>query len=254
MKLRYILLRADYGLYEDSFFHIFMDNVRFISNYLSRRIRSYHIETDGTYNMISVSISKFSDSCTLESENVLAVKVHFDDESKKSYLRMKNEKQRFDFYLSILEKGYSIALKHKCIPYELLLNLHQEFRLNGYLNEKLFRSKQIKEYGIKVKLVHILSSYDYKLMLFVYSLKDSLIGEGAIYQTFPDEILFDKNVRHLVIEDGKLIITDFLNHPQFVCSLDDLSKGIVKSVCVNENTKKYILNENNIEKFNRLKW
>ena len=45
-----------------------------------------------------------------------------------------------------------------------------------------------------------------------------------------------------------------LNHPQFVCSLDDLSRGIVKSVCVNENTKKYLPNEQNAEKFERLKW
>ena len=56
------------------------------------------------------------------------------------------------------------------------------------------------------------------------------------------------------IKDGYLIVTDFLDHPQFVCSLDDLSKGIVKSVCVDENTRKYIYNEENAEAFERLKW
>ena len=81
-----------------------------------------------------------------------------------------------------------------------------------------------------------------------------LIGKDSIYETFPDDILFNKNVRHLVIDDNKLIVTDFLDHPQFVCDLNDLSKGIVKSVCVDENTKKYIPNENNKDEFERLKW
>jgi len=254
MKLRYILLRADYASYDEDFFVVFMDNVRFISNYLSRNIRKYKVETDGTFKMLSVSITNASDSCLLRAENVLEVNVHLSEYSMHNYLNMKDEKARFEFYLSILEKGYLIASNYKNIPYEQLLSLHQEFRQGGYLNEKLFKTKQLKEYGINIKLIHCLSSYDYKLRLFVFDLKKELIGQGVIYHTFPDEILFDKNVRHLVIDDSKLIITDFLDHPQFVCSLTDLSKGIVKSTCVDEKTQKYIYNEQNVEKFERLKW
>ena len=89
MILRYISLRAEYGLYDDAFFHVFMDNVRFISNYLSRRIRSYHVETDGTFNMLSVSITPLTDSCQLESENVLAVKVYLNKDSMDKYMEIK---------------------------------------------------------------------------------------------------------------------------------------------------------------------
>lgn len=254
MILRYIALRAEYGLYDDAFFHVFMDNVRFISNYLSRRIRSYHVETDGTFNMLSVSITPLTDSCQLESENVLAVKVYLNKDSMDKYMEMKDEMKRFEFYLSILEKGYIIASRNKNIPLEILLNLHQEFRLGGYRNEKLFKTKLIKEYGIKLKLLHVLSSYDYRLIMYVYNLKNVLIGEGTIYQTLPDEILFDKNVRNLEMDNNNLIVTDFLNHPQFVCSLDDLRKGIVKSECVDEHTREYISNEKNAADFERLKW
>ena len=254
MILRYIALRAEYGLYDDAFFHVFMDNVRFISNYLSRRIRSYHVETDGTFNMLSVSITPLTDSCQLESENVLAVKVYLNKDSMDKYMEMKDEIKRFEFYLSILEKGYIIASRNKNIPLEILLNLHQEFRLGGYRNEKLFKTKLIKEYGIKLKLLHVLSSYDYRLIMYVYNLKNVLIGEGTIYQTLPDEILFDKNVRNLEMDNNNLIVTDFLNHPQFVCSLEDLRKGIVKSECVDEHTREYIPNEKNAADFERLKW
>jgi hypothetical protein len=100
----------------------------------------------------------------------------------------------------------------------------------------------------------VLTSYSYNLVLSVYNLNGELIGKDSIYETFPDDILFNKDVRHLVIDDNKLIVTDFLDHPQFVCDLNDLSKGIVKSVCVDENTKKYIPNENNKDEFERLKW
>lgn len=254
MELRNIWLRAEYGIYDDNFFITFHDNVNFISNYLSKRIRSYHIKTDGSYNLLCISLTIGESSSRIESVNALTVNLHFSLEDKKQYLQLKNEKERFELYLSLFEKGYRIAEKQKAIPTELLLSLHSDFRKNGYKNERLFKKKQIKEHGIKVELIHCMTSYDYQLMLFVYNLKNNLIGQGCIYKTLPDEILFDKNVRNLIIENQKLIIVDFLNHPQFVCSLDDLSRGIVKSVCVNENTKKYLPNEQNAEKFERLKW
>lgn len=254
MELRYILLRAGYGKYDDNFFITFHDNVNFISNYLSKRIRSYHIKTDGSYNLLCISLTTGGNSAKIESVNALSVNLHFSLEDKMRYLQLKNEKDRFEFYLSLFEKGYRIAEKLKPIPTDLLLSLHSEFRKNGYINEKIFKKKQIKEYDIKVTLVHTLTSYDYQLMLLVSNTKNELIGQGCIYKTLPDEILFDKNVRHLIIEDKNLVVTDFLNHPQFVCSLEDLSRGIVKSVCVDEKTRKYIPNEQNQEEFERLKW
>ena len=120
--------------------------------------------------------------------------------------------------------------------------------------KQLFKKKQFKDYGIKIELNHVLSSYSYNLVLSVRDLHNNLIGKGSIYETYPDDIFFNKNVRHLVVEDGKMIVTDFLDHPQFVCSLDDMSKGVIKSVCVNKNTQEYIPNENNQADFEKLKW
>jgi hypothetical protein len=204
--------------------------------------------------MLSISISKDSDSCSLKSENVLEVKVHLGDDSIINYSKMKDEKTRFEYYLSILEKGYSIASNYKNIPTRQLLDIHQEFRQGGYLNEHLFKTKRIKEKGISVKLFHCMSSYDYKLKLYVFNLKKELVGQGVIYHTFPDEILFHRNVRHLVIDNDNLVVTDFLDCPQFVCKLEDLRKGIINSVCVDENTSKYIYNKENAESFEKLKW
>ena len=61
-------------------------------------------------------------------------------------------------------------------------------------------------------------------------------------------------MRHLIFDNENLVVTDFLDKPQFVCNLNELSNGIIKSKCVNDNTRKYIYNEQNAEKFERLKW
>lgn len=254
MELRHISLRADFGTYDDIFFITFFDNANFISNFVSKRIRSYHIKTDGTYNAIAINITTNNSSCKIVPVNTLDVKIQFTMEEKKQYLRIKNEIERFEFYLSLLEAGYRLAETLKPIPEVILFSIHDEFRKNGYKNESLFKKKQLRDYGIKIELTHVLTSYNYNLVLSVYNLNGELIGKDSIYETFPDDILFNKNVRHLVIDDNKLIVTDFLDHPQFVCDLNDLSKGIVKSVCVDENTKKNIPNENNKDEFERLKW
>lgn len=254
MQLRTILLRAKYGDFDDEFFIKFVDNANFVANFLSKRIRGCHVTTDGTYNMVNIQITNSQDSCQIKSVNSLSVEVHVTIEELTKYLKMRKEEERYEFYLSLLEKGYKVATKLKPIPVNTLLALHEEFRKNNYKNERLFKKKQIKEYGIKVMLIHTMTTYDYQLMLYVYNFKNDLLGKGCIYKTLPDEILFDKNVRHLIVEDGKLIVTDFLDQPQFVCQLEDLSKGIVNAVCVDENTKKYIPNDENKEKFERLRW
>ena len=254
MELRNILLQAEYGEYDDRFFITFKDNTNFISNFLSRKIRSYHIKTDGTYNLLCISLTTGSNNCRICHVNSLSVKLHFSNEDKENYLKMKNETERFELYLSLLEQGYAIANTLRTIPTDILLTLHELFRNCGYVNEWLFKNKLIKSHSIKVTLTHVLTSYHYQLKLLIHNLDNEYIGEGCIYKTLPDEIFFKKKVRHLIVENGKLIVSDFLDHPQFVCKLSDLQKGIVKAICVDEHTKKYIPNENNKEMFERLKW
>ena len=41
---------------------------------------------------------------------------------------------------------------------------------------------------------------------------------------------------------------------RFECLLDDLAQGIIRSKCLDENTKLYIPNDDNIEEFRKLRW
>lgn len=258
MNYRYIILYAGSSGFGSGFGDRFDDkfnyNTWFISNYLSLRIRKLHIPSDGPYNMFYCNISKEKDSVRIQSVNALNVKIHVEESEIDRYLNLPTEVERYEFYLSLLERGYQLASTVRSIPIDIFHKLHQEFRGGGYKNERLFKKKQLRDYGIKIELNHVLTSYSYNLFLSVYNLKGELMGRDSIYETFPDDVFFNKNVRHLVIDDNKLIVTDFLDHPQFVCDINDLSKGIIKSVCVNEHTKKYIPNDNNKEKFKKLRW
>jgi hypothetical protein len=258
MNYRYIILRASssgFGSgFGDEFDKKFNDNTWFISNYLSLQIRKLRIPSDGPYNMFYCNITKGEESVIMSSNSVLNVKIHLEESEINKYKKLNIEKERFEFYLSLLEKGYNLASITRDIPTNTFLKLHQEFRGNGYKNERLFKKKYLKDYGIKIELYHVLTSYSYNLVLSVFDLHGKIIGENSIFETFPDDLLYNKTVRNIVIMDDNLVITDFLNQPQFICKLDELSMGIIKSVCVDDNTRKYIPNMSNIAEFNNLKW
>ena len=258
MNYRYIILWAGisgFGSgFGDEFDSKFTYNTWFISNYLSLRVRKLHIPTDGPYNMLFCYITKDESIVTEKAVSSLTVGIHVEDKEIEKYLSMSNEVERFEYYLSLLERGYKQASAVRNVPIDVFQKLHQDFRDSGFKNERLFAKKMLRDLGIKIELYHVLTSYSYNLVLYVYDLHGELLCKNSIYKTFPDDLHFNKNVRHLVIDDGKLIITDFLNKPQFVCSLSDMSRGIVKSTCVDERTQKYIYNEQNAEKFKRLKW
>ena len=204
--------------------------------------------------MLFCNITKEGNCVKEKAVSSLSVNIHVEDEEIKKYLNMSNEVERFEYYLSLLERGYEVTSAVRNIPVNIFLKLHQDFRASGYKNERLFAKKAIRDLGLKIELYHELSSYCYNLVLFVYNMHGDLICKDSIYKTFPDDIYFNKNVRHLIIENSNLVVTDFLDKPQFVCSLKDLCQGVIKSKCVDENTKKYIPNEENRAIFERLKW
>lgn len=254
MNYRYIFLSSRYSGFSDEFEDKFRYNTYFISNYLSQQVRKLHLPADGEYNMFYCNVTKDESSIREGVEASLDVNLHVDESEISQYLQLSREVDRYEFYLSLLERGYRYASTVRDIPVDEFLKLHQQLRDNGYKNERLFKKKQLRDYGIKIELHHVLTTYSYNLILSIYDLHKHLLASGSIYETYPHYIYFNKTARHLVFEDGKMIITDFLDHPQFVCNLEDMAKGIIKSVCVDEDTQKYIPNEENMADFEILKW
>jgi len=223
--------------YDESFVNQFSYNARFISNFLSSKIRRLKFVTDGKFNMIAVtpslSINKHSG---IVGDSALQARVRFD---KSSYIRM-SEFECYDYYLSLLEMGYKTCSNHHKVPIDELLTLHKEFRGNGYKNEWIHKRKKFTLYGIQVILKCEFTAFDFKLIISVANIKthEELVS-GIVIRTLPDEVFFSSLFKDIMIGQDHLIITDSQNRPKFKFSLKDLrSKKL--SIKVSSSGLKYV--------------
>ena len=232
MKIRYITLHFEHPLYsgfpDEGFNDKFNWNARFVSNYLSKAVRKLNLETDGTYKMISVNPNanrSYSKMCYVD--YVLASDIYITSEEKERYKQMKSLTERYEFYLSLLERGYMQAATFKeGVPVESLLSLHQQFRDGGYKNEWLFKRKPVRDFGIYIYLKCYFTSFDFRLELEVYGLKTKeFVTKGVVIQTPPDEVCYDYKFKEIALKNDKLVILDFLGHPRYEMDLHELSVG-----------------------------
>jgi hypothetical protein len=231
MKIRYISLHIKYPFYsgfsDEDFNDEFNWNARFICNYLSKAVRKLNLETDGTYKMISVNPHANQSCSKTDVEYVLSNNIYVSSKDMERYKQMENLTERYEFYLSLLERGYMQAATFKeGVPVESLLSLHQQFRDGGYKNEWLFKKKPIRDFGIYIYLKCYFTSFDFRLELEVYSLKTKeLVTKGIVIQTPPDELCFDYKFKQITLEDDKLVILDSLGHPRYEMDLHKLANG-----------------------------
>lgn len=236
MKYKYIILdaKSDTGSGFGRDFDIkFNNNTRFISSYISRNISKLQIPTSGNFNMLFFHITKEKEFVKIyECYKSLNANIHVSEEEISDYCGMTDENMRFEYYLSLLERGYRLTSNITNLPMEKLLKINQDFREGNYINKWIFKKKRITEYGIKVILYHVLTSYDYKLHLSVFDLKNHYLSSGDICTVCPQLTTFGSIVRNLLVTQNDLIITGDLDKPRFVCHIEDLVKGIIKPECV----------------------
>lgn len=241
MKIRYISLCIEHPLYSgfpDEAFNLkFNKNARFICNYLSKTVRKLNMETDGTYKMISVHPHAIQNSSKMYySDYVFSNAIYLSSKEMEQYTQMVNLTERYEFYLSLLERGYRQAATFKEeVSVDALLSLHQQFRDGGYKNEWLFKKKQIRDFGIYIYLNCYFTSFDFRLELEAYSLKTKeLVTKGIVIRTPPNEVCYDYKFKQIALEDDKLVILDFLGHPRYEMDLHKLSDGIFNVKYLND--------------------
>jgi len=224
MTLRYIALYidSDAGISKE-FQNAFNYNTRFIGNYLSKKIRPFKVKTDGTFNMIAVAPSKSKiEECKIVGDKALLARVRFDA----AYYNGLGPNEKNEYYLQLLELGYSLCGKNKTIPIEVLLDLHNQFRAGDYKNEWLHKKKKFKEEGIEVFLKCFFTSEEFRLEMLIIDLtKNKEVASGVVLRTEPDEVHFDRLFKDVKIEGEKLIITEYLDRPKFEFRLGDLRNG-----------------------------
>jgi hypothetical protein len=217
MNLRYISLGLDYDFYikeDNKLRYEFHLHTRFISNYFSKAIRKYNYKTDGTFNMISIALLPQE---RIEITNIKAIDV------LKTYLpfnqkRYEQEKgtETCNYYLEVLEEGLRKASEHKKIPLEMLLGLITDFKLGGCKNEWIHKKKRFKEEDLEVILFCEFTTNYFQLRVKINQLsaKKELVN-GIVIKTEPDEVLFEKMYKDVIIEKN-IIIKDNSDSPRVI--------------------------------------
>jgi len=220
MKLWYINIWLNPATgYDQDYRYKFLLHTRFISNYLSRMIRKYKIETDGTFDMISVHPTPGTlDECTIIPDKAVAVSISFD---KERYEKIKGTAD-YEYYLELFETGFKKASEFKTIPLDTLLDLMDDFRKNGYKNEWLHKKKRFKERDIEVVLDCRFTTFDFRLIATINRLSTGeKLCSGVVIHTEPDEINFNKMFKDILIDGRNIVITDASDGPRILINLND---------------------------------
>lgn len=231
----------------------FRGNTRFISNYLSKAVRPLKLIGNGLYNMIGVTVTSDESKVGLVSDKSVQIFLHISNDELIAYKSMINLKDRYEFYLSCLERGYKLAAAEYNIPVDELLKLHQQFRDGSYKNEWIWKEKSLREYGLYLIFRCQFTTFDFTLSLEVYDLKKThLITKGLIIRRAPYEVsydwvfskialsnstaikndifYYDKNLgdchKIINIEKDTLYILDEFSNPEFAINLIKLQNGV----------------------------
>ena len=252
-KIRYISLDHDRKEMVINTYN-FGFNARFICNYLSKAVRPLKLIGDGNYTMITVDITpnETKASYSLVSDDVIDIKLNLSADEQLAYNSMSNLEDRYEFYLSCLERGYRFAEDEFKVPVKELLQIHQQFRDGGYKNEWIWIKKPLKDYGIYVVFRCKFTTFDFTLNMEVYDLKKTrLITEGLVFRTGPDELFFYKDFKKIDIKNDTLYVLNFLSRPVFSFDLNKLRDGIYNIDYLGDVAKE---NKNDNDLIKRITW
>ncbi|WP_026711854.1 hypothetical protein [Flavobacterium filum] len=209
MILYYISLGLNYRDYitkDNELRFEFQKKTSFINDYFSKKVRKLKFQTDGTFNMISISVSEFEfNSVNYVPLNVLEVNIEFD---RSKYESIKNSLD-CSYYLEILEQGFKKASEIKSIPLNELLELIEEFKNDGYKNKWTHKKKHFKNEDLEIILNCEYTSLYFELTISINQIsKKKKLLSGVIIRTEVGVSIHEGMYKDIIIQDNHIIITD----------------------------------------------
>jgi hypothetical protein len=210
MTLYYLHLGLDYDKYienENELRYDFQLRTGFISNYFSKKLRKLRFATDGSFNMVSISLQEdVIDKPLIVPISVLKVPISFDRER---YLSIR-ETSDFNYYIELLKLGFIKASEFKQLPVTEFLGILNEFVLSNCKNEWLILKKKFKPEDLEIILKGDYNTNHFQVTLTINKLstKEELVN-GIIITTEPDEIVFDTLIDKIIIDKNIQIKDEF---------------------------------------------
>lgn len=210
MTLFYFYIGLDYDKYiknENELRYDFQLRTRFISNYFSKKLRKLRFKTDGSFNMVSLSLHEDEiEKPSIVSNEVLIVQMPFDRER---YLRIRGTSD-FSYYIELLELGFKKASEFKKLPVDEFSQILNEFIKSNCKNEWVELKKRFKTDDLEIILKSDFTTNHFQVIATInrISTKKELVT-GVIITTKPDEVVFDSLIDAVLIEKNILIKNKF---------------------------------------------
>ncbi len=222
MKLRYLLCQLDYSFGNTHYRGEFANHTNYIDNYLSKAIRKYKYETDGTYNGILVLVGPNKvDSRIIN--NIINICVPFD---KERYEQIKGT-DNCSYYLELFRTAFDKGYPGKDIPKDILNAIVDEFEQNGCNNSWLFKRKRIKEHDLKAEFVFKFTTNDISLnATFSKISTKEVYCSGNILRTKPNKFYIE-DLKDIVVEDNEIQILGFRYKECIILKIEDIKRGFL---------------------------
>ncbi|SIO92802.1 hypothetical protein [Vibrio spartinae] len=221
MILKELYLYPDLVEYSDEIVHPFRDQSRSICNYLERELKLVKFDANGFKRICFIGKSVPSKDCYINSSKVLIVEFKFDE---KNYLSLDNSELN-DFFRELLELGITKCERQYSIPSHELRESLAKFKEGGFLNEWCYKSKMIKEIGIKCSLECRLTITDFHLNL-VIEKENSIIWQKEILRTAPDEVVYIPMFKDVTLRNGSLVVLDKFGDSIYELYVKDLELNL----------------------------
>lgn len=217
MILNSVRLYLNADEFESSLKSEFLFRSCYVSNYLTRRVKSLRYSSDG-FKAILVQGSSLPDSlCRISSENNLIAQVGFRLEGYKSQKPAKCH----EFFLGMLLEGIEKSARQHKVPLNELKSAIEEFRNGGYRNEWIHKKKVFRAADLVALLHCSLDTKGFNLTLKLDS-KNGTIFEKVILSTKPDELIFAHKFKDVQLVDGSVVVSDKFGKSAFSVRLDSL--------------------------------
>lgn len=226
MNLYYINLGLDYEIYNNTDNDLrfeFQQRTNYINDYFSKAVRKLKYKTDGTFNMIAVSLTEFEvEPSSIALIDVLKVYLQFNKTNYEAAKKMDD----CNYYLSFLEKGFKKASEFKQIPLMELLALIDEFKKNGCKNEWLHKKRRFKEENLEISLICEFTTNYFQLILVVNQLSTRKeLVRGVIMRTDVGISIHEGMYKDILVEQSNIIITDKEDGYRIVINKNDALNG-----------------------------
>ncbi len=233
---------SEYPYSVDTIVSDFNFQTDYFTHFIEMKLRTLKYDTD-KFNTVMIRARKLPelDYYIQKAYKSLTLEVSFNEEKYKELYPYRNEypldgrllhpieKEEafhtfsFDMVMEGLDKG---KLQKAPIPYDFLVNTVLDFKLNGFKNEWVYKTKAFKEYGITATLLCKLTMNYFSLELIIEKDKKEVFRK-EILKTLPSSLIYKGEFDDIIIDKGILRITKDTYEPSYLYEIDlsDLISG-----------------------------